>query len=109
MPIQRQLGFWLAALFVAALALFVLRDILLPFVAGLALAYLLDPIADRFQRLGIGRLGATLLILVLFILVLVLAFVLIIPLGLQQLQAFITRLPQYVARLQSSRRSRAGR
>jgi predicted PurR-regulated permease PerM len=45
MPIQRQLGFWLAALFVAALALFVLRDILLPFVAGLALAYLLDPIA----------------------------------------------------------------
>jgi len=100
MPIQRQLGFWLVALLLLALALFVLRDILLPFVAGLALAYLLDPIADRFQRLGIGRLGATLLILVLFVLALVLAFVLIIPLGFQQAQAFIARLPEYAARLQ---------
>ena len=30
-------------------------DILLPFVAGMALAYLLDPVADRLERLGISR------------------------------------------------------
>jgi predicted PurR-regulated permease PerM len=101
MPIQRQLGFWIGALLLAALALYVLRDILLPFVAGLALAYLLDPIADRFERMGLGRLGATILILVLFLVVFVLALVLIIPLGLHQLQAFIARLPEYVARLQA--------
>ncbi len=101
MSIQRQLGFWIAALAVAILCLWVLRDILLPFVAGLALAYLLDPIADRFQRMGLGRLGATLVILVLFLCILVLVLVLVIPFVAHQLQAFIDRLPQYVARLQA--------
>jgi predicted PurR-regulated permease PerM len=101
MPVQRQVVFWLLTLLLAALALYVLRDVLLPFVAGLALAYLLDPLADRFQRLGLGRLGATILILVLFVLVFVLALVLIIPLIAHQLAAFIDRLPGYVARLQA--------
>jgi predicted PurR-regulated permease PerM len=54
MTVQRQIGFWGIALVVTALALFVLRDILLPFVAGFAVAYLLDPLADRLERLGIG-------------------------------------------------------
>ena len=57
MTVQRQIGFWIAALAVAVLLLFVLRGILLPFVAGFALAYLLDPLADRLQKVGIGRLG----------------------------------------------------
>jgi predicted PurR-regulated permease PerM len=101
MVTQRQVGFWLAALVVAVLALYVLRGILLPFVAGLALAYLLDPLADRFERMGIGRLGATLLILVLFVLVFVLALVLVVPLLFHQIQSFVDRLPQYVDRLQA--------
>ena len=101
MSVQRQLGFWLVALLLVALALYVLRDVLLPFVAGLALAYLLDPLADRFQRLGLGRLGATILILVLFVLFFVLALVLIIPLIAHQLAAFVDRLPSYVGRLQT--------
>jgi len=100
-PVQRQVGFWLLALLVAALALYVLRDVLLPFVAGLALAYLLDPLADRLQRLGLGRLGATLLILVSFIILFVLALVLVAPFIAQQLAAFIGKLPGYVARLQA--------
>jgi predicted PurR-regulated permease PerM len=100
MSVQRQVGFWLLALLLVALALFVLRDVLLPFVAGLALAYMLDPLADRFQRLGLGRLGATVVILVLFVLFFVLALVLIIPLIAHQLAAFIDKLPSYVGRLQ---------
>lgn len=98
---QRQIGFWLLTLLLVALVLFVLRDVLLPFVAGLAVAYLLDPLADRFQRLGIGRLGATILILALFILFVVLALVLVIPFVAHQLAGFIDRLPGYVARLQA--------
>src|SRR5919107_5073487 len=100
MPVQRQVGFWLLALLLVAFALYVLRDVLLPFVAGLALAYMLDPLADRFQRLGLGRLGATVVILVLFVLFFVLALVLIIPLIAHQLAAFIDKLPSYVSRLQ---------
>ena len=41
----------------AAIALMVLllRDILLPFVAGIALAYLLDPVVERIERIGVNR------------------------------------------------------
>src|SRR5829696_6664136 len=101
MPVQRQIGFWLLALLLVALALYVLRDALLPFVAGLALAYLLDPLADRLQRLGLGRLGATLLILVSFICLFVVTLVLIAPLIAHQLAGFAGKMPGYVARLQA--------
>ena len=100
MTTQRQIGFWVIALVLASLALYVLRDILLPFVAGFAVAYLLDPFADRLQRWGLGRLAATLIILVLFVVVFVLALVLILPFLAHQLGAFVERLPSYVARLQ---------
>ena len=53
------------AAIIAAAAL--LREILLPFVAGLMLAYLLDPLANRLERSGMNRLIATLTIMVLFI------------------------------------------
>jgi hypothetical protein len=68
MTLQRQIGFWLISLVVAVLFLVVLRDVLLPFIAALALAYLLDPLADRLERLGMSRLAATILILVVFLL-----------------------------------------
>jgi predicted PurR-regulated permease PerM len=100
MTIQRQIGFWIVALVLAALALYVLRDILLPFVAGFALAYLLDPLADRMERLGLNRLGATLIILILFVLVFIIALVALVPLAAHQLGAFVDRVPSYVNRLQ---------
>ncbi|HEY8383614.1 MAG TPA: AI-2E family transporter [Microvirga sp.] len=100
MTVQRQIGFWIVALVTTALALFLLRDILLPFVAGFALAYLLDPLADRLERAGLGRLMATLVILVLFVLSFILALVIVLPFVAQQLAAFVDRLPSYVGRLQ---------
>src|SRR5918994_5995747 len=98
MSVERQIGFWVAALVVTGLLLFILRDILLPFVAGFALAYLLDPLADRLQRWGLSRLTATLLILVLFVVSFILALVLLAPLAGHQIAAFVSRLPAYVAR-----------
>ncbi|KAA2235321.1 AI-2E family transporter [Salinarimonas soli] len=100
MTIQKQVGFWIAALVVFALGLWLLRDVLLPFVAGLALAYLLDPLADRLERLGLGRLGATLLILGLFVLGFVLVLFLLAPLVAGQVGSFVANLPAYAARLQ---------
>jgi predicted PurR-regulated permease PerM len=100
MSFQRQLGFWLTALVIAVLALVLLRGILLPFVAGLVLAYLLDPLADRLQRLGIARLPATLAILCVFVLLLILGLVVIVPVLVNQLAAFVARMPETVSRLQ---------
>ncbi len=53
------------AALVAAVVL--LHEVLLPFVAGMVLAYLFDPLANRLERLGMNRLIATLTIVGLFI------------------------------------------
>ncbi len=100
MTLQRQIGFWIAALIALVLTLYVLRDALLPFIAGLALAYLLDPLASRFERMGMSRLIASLMILGLVLLIFVLALVLLAPLIGNQLSAFIARLPGIIERLQ---------
>ena len=39
--------------------LWFLGDVLLPFVLGGAIAYFLDPVADRLERLGLSRVAAT--------------------------------------------------
>lgn len=100
MSIQRQVRFWLIALAAMAVLLFLLRDILLPFVAGFAVAYLLDPVADRLERIGLSRLAATLLILVIFVIGVLLGLVLLLPLIAHQVAAFVERLPAIVSRLQ---------
>ena len=51
--------FWLAAAVAFVLILWLLNDILLPFVVGMAVAYFLDPVVARLQRLGMSRTWAT--------------------------------------------------
>ncbi|MER8848121.1 AI-2E family transporter [Mesorhizobium australicum] len=98
---RRQIFFWLAGAAILALFLYVFSDILLPFVAGMVLAYFLDPVADRLQRLGLSRFMATVVILITFLIVLVLAFVILIPVLATQMADFASKLPEYLTRLQS--------
>lgn len=100
MGLQRKIVFWITALAVFVALVYILRDVLMPFAAGLVLAYLLDPLADRLEKLGLGRLGATLLILVAFVSVFVAFLIVVLPLFATQLMAFFEKLPSYVTRLQ---------
>ncbi len=98
--VRRQAVFWTGAMAFLALFLYIFSSILLPFVAGLVLAYFLDPVADRLERLGLSRLLATIVILVLFIVTFALLLVILVPVLASQMSDFIARLPSYVARLQ---------
>ena len=100
MPFQRQVLFWLAALVVVIVLLWLLSDILLPFVAGLAIAYLLTPLTDRIERLGLNRLLAALLIITLVVLAFVYLILLVAPILGSQLTSFIESVPGYVSKLQ---------
>ena len=71
MSLERQVIFWIAALAVFVAVLWLLSDVLLPFVAGMALAYLLDPVARRAERLGVGRAVSALTVVTLVIVALV--------------------------------------
>jgi len=99
MTLQRQMMFWLGALAATILVLWLLSPILLPFIAGLALAYFLDPVADRLERLGLPRLAATLVILLVSLLAVVLAALIIVPVLSDQIGKFAGDLPEILRNL----------
>lgn len=92
-PAKSGSGFWVAGLLVFLILLWLLRAILLPFVAGMAVAYFLDPVADRLQRLGLGRAGATLILILLFFMAAPLAIFLLAPVIGSQVSEFVRRFP----------------
>jgi predicted PurR-regulated permease PerM len=98
---RRQIRFWIITAIILAIFIYLFSDILLPFVAGMVLAYFLDPVADRLQRLGLSRVMATVIILITFLIVLVLALVILIPVLASQLSDFIVKLPEYLAQFQA--------
>ncbi|CAD7033639.1 AI-2E family transporter [Pseudorhizobium endolithicum] len=98
--LRRHILFWVAALIVFIVFLWAFRSILLPFVAGMALAYFLDPVADWLERRGLSRMMATVVILVCFVLLFALSLMIIIPVIVSQLNDFAQALPGYVGKLQ---------
>lgn len=100
MLIERHLAFWVLMLGLLVGALFLLGNVLFPFAAGMALAYLLDPLATRLEKLGLNRLTASLVILGISLLIFVLFLLAVIPVLAHQFAAFIKELPGYISRLQ---------
>jgi len=96
MTIECRTLFWLGTATLLVLTLYVLSDILLPFVLGAAIAYLLDPLADRLERAGLSRLWATIVITAAFLVIVIAAFLFLVPLLMEQLANFAARLPGYV-------------
>lgn len=95
LPSQRQVLFWLGLFAVFMLSVWALRDILLPFVAGLAIAYLLDPVADRLEAWGLSRTLSVVIITAMAFLVLALGILVLIPVLQDQVGTFIAKLPDY--------------
>ncbi len=93
---ERQVAYWTVTLALLVTALIVLREILLPFVMGMAIAYFLDPVADRLEKWGLSRpLSATALTIV--FLLAVAAFVMVlVPILQSQVLDFASRLPHYM-------------
>lgn len=95
MSASKQTFFWLGATVLLLFLIALLREILLPFVVGAAIAYFLDPLADRLEALGLTRLWSTILIMLVFGLFVVLCLVFLLPLLVDQLIDLVSRLPGY--------------
>jgi predicted PurR-regulated permease PerM len=100
LPIRDQVKYWGAAAAVFFVLLWLMGNVLLPFIVGGALAYFLDPVADRLERLGLSRVAATAMITVIAILIVVLLVLSIIPSLISQLTALVNAAPQIAAKLQ---------
>ena len=93
---EKSLVFWTLFIVLSLLGMIWLREILLPFVAGAAVAYFLDPVADRLERIGFSRLWATIVILICFSIVTFLLLVTIFPFLIRELKEIVTDLPAYM-------------
>lgn len=95
--------FVLVGLGVSALvlvALIQLSEILLPIVLGFTLAYFLDPLADRLERLRLPRLVATNVITFAFGFVVLAGLVFGLPALAAELGGMVERIPVYTQRLE---------
>jgi predicted PurR-regulated permease PerM len=99
--IERHIWFWLAALVVLIGCLMLLRGMLLPFIAGIGIAYFLNPIADALERMGFGRTLAALLIVGLVGVAIVLAAFVLGPMIADQLRRLAVALPENVDKLRT--------
>ncbi len=73
-----------------------LGTVLLPFVLGSALAYFLDPLADRLQRMRMSRAGAVAIIALIMVSMLTAAILLLLPTLLGQIRQAVEALPNAV-------------
>ena len=83
------------------LLLWFLGDIMLPYVIGAAIAYFLDPVADRFENLGLSRVLATVIISVVALLIFVVVILAVIPTLIEQAINLFNIAPALVADLQA--------
>jgi predicted PurR-regulated permease PerM len=102
MRVERQLLFWVAAFVVLVFAIAMLRDILLPFVTAMVVAYFLNPIADRLQARGLNRAWAAILIVGVVAVLLAFALILLVPILTDQIRQMVTALPTETKRFKAS-------
>lgn len=91
--------FWSAAFLLFLCAVYFLRDVLLPFVAGIALAFFLDPVTTRLQRKIRSRTAAVVIVFGVFALFCLIALLIILPIVQRQMALFISNVPVYVTLL----------
>ncbi|MDF1729675.1 MAG: AI-2E family transporter, partial [Sulfitobacter sp.] len=93
LPIRDQLKYWGIAAAVTLVVLWFMGNVLLPFVLGGAIAYFLDPIADRLERMGLSRGLATAVITVMALMIFVIMALLVIPTLVNQTVSLIETAP----------------
>lgn len=95
MKISSQIYFWFFTVLFFSFAVWLFKDMLLPFVLGGAIAYLLNPMVEKLAYKGMGRRSAVLTILGLFFLVIGLLFAIISPILIREAVGFVEAAPEY--------------
>lgn len=100
LPVQTQAKYWTLVTAILVAALWFLGDVILPFVLGGAIAYFLDPVADRLEEAGCSRVLATAIISVFAVLIFIIAILLIVPTLVSQAISLVNVAPDLFSQLQ---------
>lgn len=85
---------WLGAVFLLVVLLYLLHGILSPFLVGILLAYLADPLVDRLERAGLSRTAGVVVVFTLFSLIMLTMLLVLIPMLAKQLVRLYELTPQ---------------
>jgi predicted PurR-regulated permease PerM len=107
MTLRNQVLVWVGFTVVVILTIWLFRPILLPFVIGIALAYILNPGVTFIGRSGLSRAWSAAVVLLAVLAAIIGLFVVITPLIASQVVGLVSRLPGYVADLNDLVRSLA--
>ena len=99
MSADRKAFFWIVGFASFAILLYALSSIMAPFVAGLAIAYFFDPVADRLEKTGVSRGLAAGLVILAFLGLAVVILVLLLPLLQGQLVGLAHTVPGLIEHL----------
>ena len=91
---------WPGVILLCAALLYWLHPILSPFLVGILLAYLADPLVDRLERAGLSRTWGVVLVFTLFTLLLTLLLLVLVPMLAKQLVRLYELAPQMLDWLQ---------
>lgn len=100
-PVKDQLKYWGIATAVFLLAMWYLGDVILPFVLGGAIAYFLDPVADRLERMGCSRALATTIITLMAVVIFIIMVLLVVPTLINQSISLFNIAPQLFSDLRA--------
>ncbi len=101
MSLRARILAWIGVFAVFLLLVSVLRQILFPFVAGFAIAYFLDPVCDRLEKVGMSRTWATVTVTGVFFILFIFVLALLVPLLYGQVVQFVENVPHYVSVLEN--------
>ena len=96
---NRNWMFWLVLFILFCYAVYVLKSVLLPFVTGIIIGYLLDPWVRKFNQMGLNRTLATSLVMIIVLLIAIPALLLLLGVINEQVGRFLNALPQYIGAL----------
>ncbi|MBU2868846.1 AI-2E family transporter [Pacificibacter marinus] len=100
LPVRDQVKYWSIASVVFLGAIWLLSDVMLPFILAMAVAYMLDPVADRLETMGLSRAVATVVITAVAAFAFVLIALLVLPTLVDQATDLIATAPQLFDDLQ---------
>lgn len=92
---------WLTLLIIAIAVVFFVSSIIMPFVAGMAIAYFLDPLVDKLESMGLSRINSTICVICSFCIVVILILILIFPLLQNQFIGFVDKIPSLIENFQA--------
>ncbi|KEO51470.1 AI-2E family transporter [Thioclava pacifica] len=101
LPVRQQITYWTVATLVLVLSLWWLGNVILPFIMGGAIAYFLDPLADRLEKLGLSRATSTAIIALVAVLIFVVLALAVVPMLVRQLGQLIALAPDLLRSFQT--------